>query len=274
MDPTGGTSKVNPMKIVTWMVASVLSAGTAQAVSPTWAEFTSPQPDAVYKVTQYLQQDEGAVVVLNAGRSSGILQGALLDAYRIAKPTNADVKEPLWIKTGTLKVVQLQDMAAIARVVVDETELSRTFFPKFPNLMAGDLVVFKSVTLTRRQAILPQVTLAYNKLFIDPRARPFTFELKPDAIAMLKAQVKMFADARVPLLMVEGYTDHNGNQSDNQVESYQRAQTIRQYLIDELGFDENRVVAIGFGESELADDTLTPGYAQANRRIVIKAVTE
>lgn len=253
---------------------TLLFAQTAKAVSPTWADHTRPQPEAVYKVTQYLLQSEGAVVVLNAGRANGILQGALLDAYRIAKATNSDSKEPLWIKTGTLKVVQLQDTAAIARVVADETELSKTFFPKFPNLMAGDLVVYKSVNLTRRQAILPQVTLAYNELFIDPQARPFTFELKPEALELLRNQAKTFSDARVPLLMVEGYTDHNGNQSENQVESYQRAQTIRQYLIDELGFDENRIVAIGYGESELADTSMTPGYMQVNRRIVLKAVSE
>ena len=124
------------------------------------------------------------------------------------------------------------------------------------------------------QSILPQVSLSYGDLFIDPKAHPQTFELKAAALEMLKAQTQGFAESRVPLLMIEGYTDHNGSQADNQVESYQRAMTIRQHLIDDLGFDENRVVAIGYGESELADTSMTPGYAQVNRRIVIKAITK
>jgi len=47
---------------------------------------------------------------------------------------------------------------------------------------------------------------------------------------------------------------------------------VRQYLIDELGFDPKRVVAVGYGEAEPADQSLAPGYIEANRRIVLKAI--
>ena len=72
--------------------------------------------------------------------------------------------------------------------------------------------------------------------------------------------------------MIEGHTDQNGSSSDNQIESYQRALTIRQFIIDELNMDENRIIAVGFGESEIIDDSYVAGYRQNNRRIVFKTV--
>ncbi len=264
------------MKFISALVfAATLMTQPAAAVSPTWADYIKDNSEPVYRVTQFLQTTEGAgVVTINGGKVNGLVSGSLLEAYRVAKSSDPDSKEPLWIKTGSLKIMQLQDKTSIAHVIEDHTDLSKTFFPKFPNLMAGDLVLYKAVSLSRKQSILPQVSFAFNDIFIDPKARPMTFELRPEAIAMLKEQTKAFAESRTPLLMVEGYTDQDGSQSENQVESYQRAMTIRQYLIDELGFDPDRVVAIGYGESELTDTSMTPGYATANRRIVIKAVTQ
>lgn len=264
------------MKFINALVfTALLTTQPAAAVSPTWADYIKDNTEPVYRVTQFLQTTEGAgIVTISAGKLNGLVTGTLLDAYRVAKSSDPDVKEPIWIKTGALKIMQLQDKSSIAQVIEDQTELSKTFFPKFPSLMAGDLVLAKAVNLTRKQTILPQVSFAYNDLFIDPKARPISFELKPQAIAMLKEQTKPFADSRVPLLMVEGYTDQNGNHSENQVESYQRAMTVRQYLIDELGFDQNRVVAIGYGEGELNDTSMTPGYTEVNRRIVIKSVMQ
>jgi outer membrane protein OmpA-like peptidoglycan-associated protein len=102
--------------------------------------------------------------------------------------------------------------------------------------------------------------------------QPASFELKQAGYAHLRQAARAFADARVSMLMVEGYTDHNGKAADNQVESYQRALTVRQFLIDELGFDEKRVIAVGYGEAEPADPSLAPGHVEINRRIVLKAV--
>lgn len=257
------------------IVGVMMTANSAFALSPAWSDYISPKGEDIYRVTQFLPQEGGnGVVVLNGGKKSGLMRGALLETYRIARQSNSDSKEPLWIKTGALKITQLQEETAVATVVEDQTDMSKTFFPKFPNLMAGDLVIYKTVSLARKQSILPEVMLTYGDLFLDPKSHPQTFELKKEAVALMKERLAGFAESRAPMLMIEGYTDHNGAQADNQVESYQRAQTVRQYLIDELGFDENRVVAIGYGESELADASMSPGYARVNRRIVIKALSE
>ena len=72
--------------------------------------------------------------------------------------------------------------------------------------------------------------------------------------------------------MVIGHTDSSGPAEANQIESYQRAVVVRQYLIDTLGFDADRVVALGKGEDELPEEPLTPNYKQRARRIVVKVV--
>jgi len=141
-------------------------------------------------------------------------------------------------------------------------------------VMSGDRAQIEHVSVARRQAIVPTLTLSYFDIFADPQGTPSTFELKPEGRRKLEAAARVFAGARLSLLMVEGYTDHNGPANENQVESYQRALTVRQYLIDELGFDPKRVVAIGYGEAEPADPTLVQGYVEANRRIVLKAIPD
>jgi outer membrane protein OmpA-like peptidoglycan-associated protein len=138
--------------------------------------------------------------------------------------------------------------------------------------MGGDLAIPQLLKLERRQALMATMSLTYSDLFADPKSTPSTFELKAEGLAQLKALTKDLAATRLSMLMIEGHTDHNGPSDANQVESYQRATAVRQYLIDELGFDPKRVVAIGYGESEPADQSLAPGYVEANRRIVLKAI--
>ena len=63
-----------------------------------------------------------------------------------------------------------------------------------------------------------------------------------------------------------------GTAEQNQIESYQRALTVRQFIIDDLGFDESRVTAIGLGETEAISEVILPGNADRSRRIVLKVV--
>jgi outer membrane protein OmpA-like peptidoglycan-associated protein len=209
------------------------------------------------------------MVIIGAGRTRDVVAGTVFKAYR--PKTQADGGS-LLVELGHLKAVEVQDDYTVAVIEDQGSTLSRALFPRFPGIMAGDLVVPQRMTIARKQVMTPTVELAYKDLFQDPKGTPATFELRSDATAALKEAVKPFLDARLSLLMIEGYTDHNGPASANQVESYQRALTIRQYLIDEFGFDEKRVVAIGYGEAEPSDPSLKPGYETANRRIVLKAI--
>lgn len=249
------------------------------ALSPTWQGARDIPPGDVFKVAQYIETSGSeSLVLVSAGRGDGIAVGTLFKVYRAA-PVDQDsqsqsvTSDPLWVEMGQLKVVEVQDRYTVARVEKQGSEMVTALFPKFPEIMAGDFAVIQRVNIARRPLVIPNVAVTYAEIFADPNGRPGTFELKTQGIERLRELAKPFAKARLSMLMVEGYTDQEGSASANQVESYQRALTVRQFLIDELGFDESRVVAVGYGEAQPADTSFAPGSAEANRRIVLKAIT-
>ncbi len=270
------------------------------ATSPTWERWQKTDEPDVYRVLNYLElgakgtkavaaegaeaEPTKAMVVIAGGRAQGVIVGQILRTFRPTRPAEAakhspkqagmtqDGASPLWVETGRLKTVDVQETYTLAMIESQATPMSSAFFPRFPGVMAGDLAVAQRMEIVRKQVMTPTVDLAYRSIFIDPKATPSSFELKNEAVETLREAVRPFKDARLSLLMIEGYTDHNGAASANQIESYQRALTVRQFLIDELGFDEKRVVAVGYGEAEPADASMKPGYETENRRIVLKAI--
>jgi outer membrane protein OmpA-like peptidoglycan-associated protein len=66
-------------------------------------------------------------------------------------------------------------------------------------------------------------------------------------------------------IIVSGHTDAKGAADYNQLLSERRAQAVRQFLISQHGIDPNRLVAKGYGKSQL----LLPSepYNDLNRRV-------
>jgi len=252
----------------------MLLPATSALSSSIWGDSYENNETNVIQILQYLDvNDNSKMVVLNAGKNDGVLEGTALKVFRSSnQTTGTNTQEKVWIETGMLKIVEIQNKISIAEVTSQNSKMSSMFFPDFPGIMAGDLAVVKTQNVARKQIVTPTTNLSYSKLFEDPKSRPETFELSREGRKEIMAAVKIYARSRVSLLMVEGYTDHRGPRNVNQVESYQRALTVRQFLIDELGFDPDKVLAVGYGEGEPADSSLAPGFEEANRRIVFKAV--
>jgi outer membrane protein OmpA-like peptidoglycan-associated protein len=74
--------------------------------------------------------------------------------------------------------------------------------------------------------------------------------------------------------VIEGYTDSAGNEDYNQKLSENRANSVRQLLIDKYGIDGSRISAVGYGEGNPVASNETAEGRQKNRRIeaVIEAV--
>jgi len=69
-------------------------------------------------------------------------------------------------------------------------------------------------------------------------------------------------------LAVEGYTDTTGSEEFNQTLSEKRAETVRDFLVQQ-GLASDRVTAQGFGESSPVADNSTAAGRQQNRRVEI-----
>jgi hypothetical protein len=223
-------------------------------------------PASDLKVIQYTDVSATSkLVVVNGGTDQGIALGDKLKTSRSA------LRSETVVDTGVLKVLSVSPNRAIAEIVEDQMPLAMSLFPKFPGVMAGDLVVRYEQEAIQNIAIMPDMTLRYDQIFDDPKARPMTYEVSNDGLDMLKEAAKTFGDRHIPMILVEGHTDKEGPSDENQIESYQRALTIKQILVNDYGFDPERVIAIGLGETENAVDSTRPEQKRYNRRIVIKA---
>ena len=72
-------------------------------------------------------------------------------------------------------------------------------------------------------------------------------------------------------LEVSGHTDDNGDDADNMTLSENRANAVRNYMI-EKGVDSARLVAIGYGETRPTADNKTRAGRADNRRIEFRMI--
>ncbi len=145
----------------------------------------------------------------------------------------------------------------------------------------GHLSVSKNVDLTANKdedgrmdvefrlptlAVGRQILL--NNLFFETKKFDISKESEPelDRLAnFLKSNSKL-------KIIVEGHTDNVGKKKDNQELSENRAKAVTDYLKSKHGIGENRVKAIGYGDSQPIGANETPAERQKNRRVVLQIV--
>ena len=81
--------------------------------------------------------------------------------------------------------------------------------------------------------------------------------------------MKLIKDLDATSVVVEGYTDANGNESANAKLSRERAQTIKDYFLSVSAISPDKVKAIGYGELYPVATNTTPQGRMQNRRIDI-----
>ncbi|TNF26745.1 MAG: OmpA family protein [Deltaproteobacteria bacterium] len=96
------------------------------------------------------------------------------------------------------------------------------------------------------------------------KIRTTSFKLLDDAVKALEAYPTL-------RLEVSGHTDDQGDDADNQKLSEDRANAVRNYLIDK-GIDGGRLVAIGYGETRPVADNKTKKGRAENRRIEFRMI--
>lgn len=231
----------------------------------------TPQNDSTtFKVLKLNTVGSSLVALIDGGLDRGMLPGTILKAQR---PYISVLGISEYIPIALLKTLEVRETYTIAEVVTNGSLDSQVHFSDYPELMVGDRAEAEAINIASRTQLLPTISLSYNKLFVDPKGNPSSFELSSAGRQLLIDKGQTFVQVRAPLLLVEGYTDGQGDRSANQMESYQRALTVRQTLIDELGMDPDRIVAIGMGESEDPQDANLPGAQDEARRVIIKVKT-
>ncbi len=81
--------------------------------------------------------------------------------------------------------------------------------------------------------------------------------------------IDIFPGGRV---IIEGHTDSFGGDDQNYILSEQRAESVRQYLLVQMGINPEKISSIGYGETKPVANNETPQGRAKNRRIDIRIV--
>jgi outer membrane protein OmpA-like peptidoglycan-associated protein len=91
--------------------------------------------------------------------------------------------------------------------------------------------------------------------------------IQPEYFSLLTKLQRIIREYPNASLVIEGHTDAIGNDAYNENLSYERALAVKQYLLANMNLPEDRLQALGYGESSpIANNDTEEGRAQ-NRRI-------
>ncbi len=91
--------------------------------------------------------------------------------------------------------------------------------------------------------------------------------IEPEYFSLLTSVQRAIRNFSEATITIEGHTDAIGNDRYNENLSYERAMAVKQYLLANMGLDDSRITALGYGETRpIASNETGEGRAQ-NRRI-------
>ncbi len=105
-----------------------------------------------------------------------------------------------------------------------------------------------------------------GKIFDSIQFRSDAAALPPEADEIVSRAALYLHDNSARQVIVEGHTDHLGEEEHNQMLSEMRAGTIVRAL-KSRGISDDRITSIGFGESVPVADNSTADGRRQNRRV-------
>lgn len=112
---------------------------------------------------------------------------------------------------------------------------------------------------------------AGNEFVLRVDFEPGGFAPIMDTLADVEALLVIMRDFPSLEIAIEGHTDDAGDTAKNQKLSQWRANWVMQFLL-ERGIAENRVSAVGLGDSDPIADNTTERGRDKNRRLVVRVL--
>jgi outer membrane protein OmpA-like peptidoglycan-associated protein len=174
----------------------------------------------------------------------------------------ADLSDGSVITTTTgavLPVAVADGVVTVGGVAVTETDL----------IGANGVVHIVEEVLIPPDFSLPTINEALS-------LEPITFEtgssvITPEGIEVLQGAVEFLAANPGVRVAIEGHTDSQGSEAENQALSEARAESVKEYLVSQ-GIAADRLETAGFGESTPIADNATPEGRAENRRIEFRLI--
>lgn len=142
------------------------------------------------------------------------------------------------------------------------------YFPKSNNidLMNNDQPIKLEETLSLikiEEMIANEEAVQLKNLFFDPNE----YVLKKASYLELNRLAKLIKKYNLKI-QIEGHTDNNGKDEANLLLSQNRANAVKEYLVEQ-GFDAASITAKGYGEKKPVADNKTALGRQLNRRVEV-----
>lgn len=132
-----------------------------------------------------------------------------------------------------------------------------------PDTPPGVRVDGKGCPVVEKEGFTYQTTLLFD---LDSSVlRREYIELRNEAVAFMEEH----PDAVVESVLVEGYADSTGSDAYNLKLSRARAESVRDYLVRNLGIDPEIIGVRAFGERYPVASNRTKEGRQKNRRVVV-----
>lgn len=113
--------------------------------------------------------------------------------------------------------------------------------------------------------IVEKVNKAAQNIFFNSGS----YKLLPKSFKSLKDVVEIMKDNPTYKISIDGYTDNTGNADKNLVLSENRANSVKEYLVQN-GIEESRITSAGHGINDPVADNNTAAGRAKNRRVEMK----
>lgn len=194
--------------------------------------------------------DAARICYISQGIEGNVNQGDVLNVYR-----------ELGVRTREGRQVRV----SIGTMYIKESQRGLSIGQFAPNPDLGGMTQVRYKTALKNDIVMPKLVINATALF-DPGKT----DLKPGVAEEFRKVGEFVQNLAPSRLVIEGHTDADGDENDNQVLSEMRAQTVRQYLINTYKFITPVMIqAKGYGESRPLVNNDTPENKALNRRIEI-----
>jgi outer membrane protein OmpA-like peptidoglycan-associated protein len=269
----GGAKKIYDTRIANRLIADILVVSdrfaakhpqTVVKFAQGWlegVEFIKNHPDRAYNLI-------GAVKDFNipSDLAKTMLGGVKLADY--ADNTSFMGSGPNSDYANIFNMAQdmYRELQMIKRISNPDDSIDRRYLQQLSN--AGFSTASSEAPIEYKAPAKTAVPIAtqHRSIYFDPNSAHMSLDSRA-VVDEIGGQMQAYQNTVVD---IEGNTDSTGSRSLNMQLSHQRADAVKDYLIEKYGFPAVRLRAVGNGPDKPIDDNSSPEGREKNRRTDIK----